>query len=352
MINRVFNQRLQHDFQHIPLVQRGININRIPHDAAVPHRLNLQIVCNVLFLALDRDVIRAAAERDAQKAGERHRHLDDLAVAALFGQPDNGFQRIVHEMRRDLRLQRPQFSFFDGLFLLDPLMNERTQLLRHCIEIACQQMQLVDLGRRDALGQLTGGNAVGKLLQLPQRRADRTFQIVRCPNSQPDHHADQRNECKRCRTQSVLNAGVETAHAGDLILDIAVKHAARQMADAVNLAVQRFVAADCGTGVHLRFQLINVAVDRADGAQRRVEVLCLVLSGTVQHIVQFPQSTVDQHPLPSILEGNTAGNHVPHLIRQVLHQHSADLGGTGRQCNIRAIALCQHNQQTCQHAHR
>ena len=150
----------------------------------------------------------------------------------------------------------------------------------------------------------------------------------------------------------MLNAGVETAHAGDLILDIAVKHAARQMADAVNLAVQRFVAADCSTGVHLRFQLINVAVDRTDGAQRRVEVLCLVLSGTVQHIVQFPQSAVDQHPLPSILEGNTAGNHVPHLIRQILHQHSAHLGGTSRQCNIRAIALCQHNQQTCQHAHR
>ena len=42
-------------------------------------------------------------------------------------------------------------------------------------------MQLVDLSRRDALGQLTGGNAVGKLLQLPQRRTDRAFQIVGCP---------------------------------------------------------------------------------------------------------------------------------------------------------------------------
>ena len=150
----------------------------------------------------------------------------------------------------------------------------------------------------------------------------------------------------------MLNAGVETTHAGDLILDIAVKHAARQMADAVNLAVQRFVAADCGTGFHLRFQLINVAVDCADGAQCRVEILCLVLSGTVQHVVQLVQSAVNQHPLPSILEGNAAGNHVPHLIRQVLHQHSTNLGGTGRQCNIRAIALCQHNQQSCQHAHR
>ena len=51
------------------------------------------------------------------------------------------------------------------------------------LQIARQQMQLVDLGRRDALGQLTGGNAVGKLLQLPQRRADRAFQIVGCPNT-------------------------------------------------------------------------------------------------------------------------------------------------------------------------
>ena len=100
-------------------------------------------------------------------------------------------------MRRDLRLQRPQFSFFDGLFLLDPLMNERTQLLRHCIEIARQQIQLVDLGRRDALGQLTGGNAVGKLLQMIQRCADVVLQSVGGADGQHDHTGNQRDHCQR-----------------------------------------------------------------------------------------------------------------------------------------------------------
>ena len=124
------------------------------------------------------------------------------------------------------------------------------------------------------------------------------------------------------------------------------------MADAVDLPVQRFIAADGRSRIHLGFQLIHIAVNGVNGAQSGVEILRLLIAYPAYHIIQFIQRVVDQHALTAFLHRNTAGNHVPHLIRQVLHQHSADFGGTGRQCNIRAIALCQHNQQTGQHAHR
>ena len=70
-----------------------------------------------------RDHAVTLAERNAEQARQRGHHPDGFILPSGFGHPDDGVQRIIQEMRVDLRLKHFQFAAPLLSFLLYDILH-------------------------------------------------------------------------------------------------------------------------------------------------------------------------------------------------------------------------------------
>ena len=75
------------------------------------------------FLA-DRNPVSTGGKGNPEKVAQGPCQADNLFPFAAFRLPDNRVQRIIQEMRIDLRLKGPQFSLAQVLLVLADLFNQ------------------------------------------------------------------------------------------------------------------------------------------------------------------------------------------------------------------------------------
>ena len=111
MVNRVFNDRLERDLVAEVIEAALVNLEAIGKLILVAHGLNLQVALRVLHLAADGDELMTLADADAEQLRQRVYHHDRFLVLPPLAHPRNGVERVVEEMRVDLRLQGSELRF-------------------------------------------------------------------------------------------------------------------------------------------------------------------------------------------------------------------------------------------------
>lgn len=83
------------------------------------------------------------------RAGERGDHLNGLLLPPGLGHPDDGIQRIVEEVRVDLRLQHLEFAAALLALLLDDVVHQMVHGGHHRAHRMAQALHLVAAGVLD-----------------------------------------------------------------------------------------------------------------------------------------------------------------------------------------------------------
>ena len=110
--------------------------------SVVAHFLDGQIAAHVGDLGLERVGVRPVADRRTQECGQRARHLHDLLAAPGVAHPDDGIERIIEEMRLDLRLQRLPFALALLLLAAQPFVHQFGSFGDHVVKAVGQLAKL------------------------------------------------------------------------------------------------------------------------------------------------------------------------------------------------------------------
>ena len=111
MVNCVFNDRLERNLVAEVIQTALVDLEAVGELVLVAHRLNLQVALRVLHLVADGDELMALADADAEQLRQRVYHHDRFLVLPPLAHPRNGVERVVEEMRVDLRLQGSELRF-------------------------------------------------------------------------------------------------------------------------------------------------------------------------------------------------------------------------------------------------
>ena len=124
------------------------------------HLLNGQVVAHLLQLLADGDFAAPAADGQPEQPGQRGDHQDRLPPAPALLHPDDGIQRVIKEMRVDLRLEGVELVQALGFLLLHNLIHQRADAPQHAVEGLGYGAHLTEAGLRNALGQVAGLHAL------------------------------------------------------------------------------------------------------------------------------------------------------------------------------------------------
>ena len=129
----VLDERLQRQHRHDRVQHLGVDLDAHAQPLAEARLLEPQVLLHVLQLVGERHVRALAGERVADELGELDQQLARLLRPRVDEGGDGG-ERVVDEVRRDLRAQRPQLGAGEPLALrlelgqLDHRRDERGRL--------------------------------------------------------------------------------------------------------------------------------------------------------------------------------------------------------------------------------
>ena len=113
-----------------------LHVNLVIQVIRKPHLLDVKVFLQQLLFISDVGLCISLSEHMTEQLGEREDVLRDLVIPLIGRAPVQRVERIVEEMRIDLRLQRPQFTL---LFLqchdiigVDQLLDRVYHLVKSC----------------------------------------------------------------------------------------------------------------------------------------------------------------------------------------------------------------------------
>ena len=175
MINGIFHQWLDHQFDDLPVKDFFIYINDIFQLIPVAELLDRQIIAGILDLPLYRDDLILIADALAEKLCQRRSHLHHFFIFSTLCHPDDGIQRIIKEMRIDLCLKRLKLTFSLLFLFTDIFRHQILDLLCHDIEGMGQTGDLIAALRTyQSLVKLSLLHIFHRLFQFLDRFCDLT----------------------------------------------------------------------------------------------------------------------------------------------------------------------------------
>ena len=129
--NGVLDQRLQDKIERLSGIRDAAAVNARLERVPVHHALDGDIGADVLHLVPDGDHIASAIEAGAVKRGKLYRRPAQFLVAALDGLPIDERQRVIEEMRVDLRAEHRHFQIANLLLRFLRLRHQRAHPVQH-----------------------------------------------------------------------------------------------------------------------------------------------------------------------------------------------------------------------------
>ena len=207
----VFDDRLQNQLHDRVVGDIRRDLGDELHVAAAAEVCQLHEEAHVLHLVAQRQKVAAVAQAEPVEARELHDDVHGFLVAARHGFPGDHVQRIVEEMRVDLRLQGAQLHVLEVLAEIVALVDEQADPADHEVEAVLQLADLVLAVHDAADAEVAVLHAPHLLRQrFDPPRAVAGVQIRKAEGDDADDDREQNH-----LIPEIQDRGEEVAHRGD-----------------------------------------------------------------------------------------------------------------------------------------
>ena len=151
-----------------------------------------------LFL-LNRDKVLPIAQRSPEEIRQIGQKSDHLIILLRLRQPDSRIQRIIQEMRIDLRLQKLRLAQPQCLMITLHIFHQLPDLLGHIVEIIHKKCNFIPrLHILRLCRKITAGDPAGQCTEITYRAGN----VSGRPDRKPYRQNNNKKRRQNCKTEN------------------------------------------------------------------------------------------------------------------------------------------------------